>query len=215
MNVWTSLRTSKNWKDLKKPLASILHLAVHIGSAIPLLVGLWDFWQRNLGANPILEITHRTGKTAILLLILSLAVSPLRQLLKWNQINKLRRPLGLWAGFYALVHFSIYVVLDYGFQWKALLANSLTNFFILFGFTTGLILLVLSITSLTYFLKKMGKNWKKLHRFVYAAGILASLHFVLAVKPGVLRPWPYALAMALLLLYRLPPVQAWVKKGIK
>ena len=155
MKTWTLLKTSKNWKDLKKPLASILHLAVHIGSSIPLLVGLWDFWQRNLGANPILEITHRTGKTAILLLILSLAVSPLRQLLKWSQINKLRRPLGLWAGFYALVHFSIYVVLDYGFQWKALIANSLTNFFILFGVTTGMILLVLSITSLTYFLKKM------------------------------------------------------------
>ena len=214
MKTWTLLKTSKNWKDLKKPLASILHLAVHIGSAVPLLVGLWDFWQRNLGANPIMEITHRTGKTAILLLILSLAVSPLRQQLKWNQINKLRRPLGLWAGFYALVHFSIYVVLDYGFQWKALLANSLTNFFILFGFTTGLILLLLSITSLTYFLKKMGKNWKKLHRFVYAAGILAALHFILAVKPGVLRPWPYALAMALLLLYRLPPVQTWVKKTV-
>jgi len=214
MKTWTLLKTSKNWKDLKKPLASILHLAIHIGSAIPLLVGLWDFWQRNLGANPIQEITHRTGKTAILLLILSLAVSPLRQLLKWNQVNKLRRPLGLWAGFYALVHFSIYVVLDYGFQWKALLANSLTNFFILFGFTTGLILLTLSITSLTYFLKKMGKNWKKLHRFVYAAGILAALHFILAVKPGVLRPWPYALAIALLLIYRLPPVQAWVKKVI-
>ena len=214
MKTWTLLKTSKNWKDLKKPLASILHLAVHIGSVIPLLVGLWDFWQRNLGANPILEITHRTGKTAILLLILSLAVSPLRQLLKWNQINKLRRPLGLWAGFYALVHFSIYVVLDYGFQWKALIANSLTNFFILFGVTTGMILLVLSITSLTYFLKKMGKNWKKLHRFVYAAGILAALHFILAVKPGVLRPWPYALTMALLLLYRLPPVQTWVKKTI-
>ncbi len=212
MKTWTLLKTSKNWKDLKKPLASILHLAVHIGSAVPLLVGLWDFWQRNLGANPIMEITHRTGKTAILLLILSLAVSPLRQLLKWNQINKLRRPLGLWAGFYALVHFSIYVVLDYGFQWKALLANSLTNFFILFGFTTGLILLVLSITSLTYFLKKMGKNWKKLHRFVYVAGILAAVHFILAVKPGVLRPWPYAIAMALLLLFRLPPIQAWVKK---
>ena len=214
MKTWTLLKTSKNWRDLKKPLASILHISVHIGSAIPLLVGLWDFFQRNLGANPIQEITQRTGETAILLLILSLTVSPLRQLLKWNQINKLRRPLGLWAGFYALVHFSIYVVLDYGFQWKALLDNSLTNFFILFGFTTGLILLVLSITSLTYFLKRMGKNWKKLHRFVYAAGILVSLHFILAVKPGVLRPWPYVLAMALLLSYRLPPVQAWVKKVI-
>lgn len=214
MKVWTSLRTSKNWRDLKKPLASILHFAVHLGSALPLLIGLWDFWQRNLSANPIQELTHRSGKTAILLLILSLAVSPLRQLLKWNQINKLRRPLGLWAGFYALVHFSIYVVLDYGFQWKALIANSLTNFFILFGITTGLILLALSITSLTFFLKRMGKRWKKLHQLVYVAGILAALHFILAVKPGVLRPWPYALAMALLLLYRLPPVQVWVKKAI-
>ena len=214
MQVWTSLKTSKSWKDLKKPLGTILHPLVHIGSAIPLLIGLWDFWQRNLGANPILEITHRTGKTAILLLILSLAISPLRLLLKWNQINKLRRPLGLWAAFYAGVHFSIYVVLDYGFQWKALLANSLTNKFILLGFTTGVILLLLSITSLTFFLKKMGKNWKKLHRFVYAAGILSALHFILAVKPGVLRPWPYVLVMALVLLFRLPPVQAWVKKTI-
>jgi len=212
MKVWTSLRTSKNWKDLKKPLASILHLAVHIGSAIPLIVGLWGFWQRNLGANPILEITHRTGKTAILLLILSLGVSPLRQLLKWNQINKLRRPLGLWASFYALVHFSIYVVLDYGFQWKALLANSLTNVFIWFGFTTGLILLLLSITSLNYFLKKMGENWKKLHRFVYAAGLLSAVHYIMAVKPGVLRPWPYALAMGVVLIFRLPPVQKWIKR---
>ena len=214
MKVWTSLRTSKNWRELKKPLASLLHPLVHIGSALPLLVGLWDFWQRNLGANPIQEITHRSGKTAILLLILSLSVSPLRQILKWNQINKLRRPLGLWSGFYALVHFSIYVVLDYGFQWQALLANSLTNWFIWFGITTGLILLVLSITSLNIFLKKMGKNWKKLHRLVYAAGILAAVHFILAVKPGVLRPWPYALVMAVLLIYRLPPVQVWVKKTI-
>jgi sulfoxide reductase heme-binding subunit YedZ len=212
MKVWTSLKTSRNWKDLKKPLASILHLAVHLGSAVPLLVGLWDFWQNNLGANPIQEITHRSGKTAIFLLILSLSVSPIRQLLKWAQINKLRRPLGLWSAFYAGVHFFIYLVLDYGFELEAMLDNSLTNKFILLGVTTGLILLTLSITSLDFFLKKMGKNWKKLHRFVYAAGILAALHFILAVKPGVLRPWPYALAMAILLIFRLPPVQKWVKK---
>jgi len=214
MQIWTSLITSKNWKDLKKPLGAFLHPLIHIASAVPLLVGLGDYWQQNLGANPIQMLTHRTGKMAILLLILSLAISPLRQLLKWNQLNKLRRPLGLWAAFYAGIHFSVYLVLDYGFQWKALLANSLTNKFILLGFTTGVLLLLLSITSLTYFLKKMGKNWKKLHRFVYAAGILAALHFILAVKPGVLRPWPYALVMSLLLLFRLLPVQAWVKKTI-
>ena len=203
MKVWTSLKTSKNWNDLKKPLATIFHPLAHIGSSLPLLVGLWDFWQNDLGANPILEITHRSGKTAITLLIISLAISP---------FNKLRRPLGLWSGFYALVHFSIYVVLDYGFQLKLLLANSLSNPFIWFGFTAGFILLLLSITSLNVVLKKMGKNWKKLHRFVYAAGILAAVHFILAVKPGVIRPWPYALAMAVVLSFRLPPIQKALKQ---
>jgi sulfoxide reductase heme-binding subunit YedZ len=88
----------------------------------------------------------------------------------------------------------------------------LTNKFIIFGTTTGIILLILSITSLNYFLKRMGKKWKNLHRFVYLAGILVSLHYILAVKPGVLRPWPYVFIMAILLAFRLPPVQTWVKK---
>jgi sulfoxide reductase heme-binding subunit YedZ len=208
MKEWTLSKISKVWKDLKKPLAAILHPLVHAGSAVPVLVGVWDFWQNNLGANPITELTHRSGKTAILLLILSLAVSPLRQILKWNQLNKLRRPLGLWSAFYAGIHLTIYVVLDYGFQWNAILDNSLTNWFILFGTTSGFVLLLLSITSLRYFLKKMGKRWKQLHRLVYAAGILAAVHFILAVKPGVLDPWPYAIAMATVLVLRLPPIQA-------
>ena len=212
MKEWTLSKISRTWKDLKKPLAAVLHPLSHLGASIPLLVGLWDFWQNNLGPNPILEITHRSGRTAITLLILSLAISPLRQLLKWGQINKLRRPLGLWAGFYAGIHLSIYVVLDYGFNWQALINNSLTNNFILLGVTAGTILLILSITSLNYFLKKMGKRWKKLHRFVYAAGILAGLHYILAVKPGVLRPWPYVAAMIIVLAFRLPPVQKWVKQ---
>jgi sulfoxide reductase heme-binding subunit YedZ len=212
MKAWISKRISKPWKKNKKVLASILHPLVHIGSILPLLIGLWDFWQDGLGANPILEITHRSGKTALTLLILSLTISPLRQLLKWNQVNKLRRPLGLYAAFYAGIHFLIYVVLDYGFQWDALLANSLTNKFILLGSTAGTILLILGITSLPIFLKKMGPRWKKLHRFVYLAGILAGLHFILAVKPGVLRPWPYAAGMFIVLTYRLPPVQTWIKK---
>jgi sulfoxide reductase heme-binding subunit YedZ len=212
MKAWISESISKPWRKHKAKLADILHPLVHAGSAVPLLVGLWDFWQGNLGANPILEITHRSGKTAITLLILSLAITPLRQILKWSQINKLRRPLGLWAAFYAGVHFAIYVALDFGFEWKTLLDNSLTNKFILLGFTAGIILLILAITSLNYFLKRLGKRWKQIHRLVYAAGILAALHFLLAVKPGVLLPWPYAAIMGILLAFRLPPVQAWVKQ---
>jgi sulfoxide reductase heme-binding subunit YedZ len=214
MKAWISEKISKPWRKHKSKAADILHPLIHIGSSIPLLVGLWDFWQNNLGANPILEITHRSGKTAITLLILSLSITPLRQLLKWSQINKLRRPLGLWAAVYAGVHFMIYIGIDYAFQLRPIFDSLLTNNFIIFGSLAGTILLVLSITSLKYFLKRMGKRWKQLHRLVYAAGVLAALHFILAVKPGVLEPWPYVAFMFLVLAYRLPPVQAWVKNNI-
>jgi len=121
MKAWISQNFSKYWNDYKRPLGTILHPLSHIGSSIPFLVGLWDFWQKNLGVNPIAEITHRTGKTAIILLMLSLAISPLRLLLSWSQINKLRRPLGLWSFAYATAHFSTFVILDYGFNWQAIL----------------------------------------------------------------------------------------------
>jgi len=214
MKAWISERISKPWRKNKSTLADILHPLSHIGAAIPFLVAIWDFWQGNLGPNPILEVTHRTGKTAITLLILSLTVTPLRQIINWPQINKLRRPLGLWAAFYAGSHFMIYIGLDYGFQLGAIIANTLTNKFILLGSLAGIILLLLSITSLKFFLKKMGKRWKQLHRLVYVAGILAALHFILAVKPGVLRPWPYAAIMLVLLVYRIPRVQTWVKNTL-
>jgi len=214
MKAWISQNISKNWKKYNRPLGSIFHPLTHIGSALPFAVSLWDFWQNNLGANPILEITHRTGKTAFILLILSLAVSPLRLLLNWSQITKLRRPLGLYAFTYAAIHFSIFIVLDYGFHWQSILEAILTRKFILIGFTAGLILLLLAVTSLTFFLKKLGKHWKKLHRFVYAAGALAGAHFILAVKPGVLRPWYYAGILLILLSFRLPPIQAWAKKRV-
>ena len=203
---------SKVWNQNKKQLANILHPITHIGSLIPLGIGFWDFWGNNLGANPILEITHRSGKTALILLMLSLLVSPLRMLAKWPQVNKLRRPLGLYAFLYASIHFAIYLGLDYGFNLGAVLQSVTQRPFTIFGFTAGLILMILALTSLTIFQKKMGKHWKKLHRFVYSAGILVGIHFILAVKPGVLRPWPYAFGMLILLVFRLPRIQSWVKK---
>ena len=212
MKAWISQNFSKYWNEYKRPLGTVLHPLSHVGSSLPFLVGLWDFWQNNLGVNPIAEITHRTGRTAIILLMITLAISPLRLLLSWPQINKLRRPIGLWSFAYAAAHFSTFVILDYGFDWRAILDEILLRKFILIGFTAGLILLTLAITSFKVFLKKMGKHWKKLHKFVYAAGFLASIHFILAVKPGVLRPWPYAAVMLGLLAFRLTPVQAWVKK---
>lgn len=215
MKEWILVKISKYWKENKRSLVKILHPLAHIGSVIPISVDLWDFWQNNLGANPILEITHRTGRTALTLLLISLSISPLRLLLNWPQINKLRRPIGLYAFTYAAIHFGIFIILDFNLQWEYIFQEILNRKFILFGFSAGVILLLLAVTSLKVFLKKLGKRWKKLHRFVYAAGFLATLHFILAVKPGVLRPWYYAAIMLILLSFRLPQVQSWVKERVQ
>ena len=214
MKEWILVKISKYRKENKRSLANILHPLAHIGSVIPFGIGLWDFWQNNLGANPILEITHRTGRTALTLLLISLSISPLRLLLSWPQINKLRRPVGLYAFAYAAIHFGIFLILDFNLQWEYIFQEILNRRFILFGFSAGVILLLLAVTTLKVFLKKLGKRWKKLHRFVYAAGFLAALHFILAVKPGVLRPWYYAAIMLILLSFRLPQVQSWAKERV-
>jgi sulfoxide reductase heme-binding subunit YedZ len=175
---------------------------------IPFLVLVWDFLRGTLAADPILDMTHRTGKTALILLMLSLAVSPLQSLLNWPQLGKLRRPLGLYSFAYAAVHFAIFIGLDYGFQFSLLPGAFLEKRFAIIGFLAGLILLILAVTSLNTLVKKLGKNWKVLHRFVYAAGVLAAIHFIMAVKPGVLRPWFYAGGMLILLVYRIPFVRS-------
>lgn len=210
MKAWISENISKPWRRIRRPAAARLHLLSHIGSNLPLLVMGWDFWQGNLGANPVLELTHRTGKTALILLMLSLAVSPLRSLLNWPQIGKLRRPLGLYAFAYAAAHFAIFIGIDYGFQWSLIPRAFLERRFALIGFLSGLILLILAVTSWKVLVKKLGKQWRVLHRLVYLAGFLAAVHFIMAVKPGVLRPWYYAAGMLLLLIYRIP----WVRKRI-
>jgi sulfoxide reductase heme-binding subunit YedZ len=121
----------------------------------------------------------------------------------------------LYAFTYAAIHFGIFIILDFNLQWEYIFQEILNRKFILFGFSAGVILLLLAVTSLKVFLKKLGKRWKKLHRFVYAAGFLATLHFILAVKPGVLRPWYYAAIMLMLLSFRLPQVQSWVKERVQ
>ncbi len=207
MKAWISEKISKPWRKIRRPAAARLHLISHLGANLPLLIMLWDFWRGNLGPNPILELTHRTGLSALILLMLSLAVSPLQKILNWPQIGKLRRPLGLYSFAYAAAHFAIFLGLDYGFNWSLIPRAFLERPFALIGFASGLILLVLAVTSWNGLVKMLGKRWKVLHRLVYLAGALAALHFIMAVKPGVLRPWYYAAGMLLLLIYRIPAVR--------
>lgn len=184
-----------------------LRLLVHLGALIPLAQLLWDGYGSNLTANPIQEITVRTGKTALVLLILSLACTPANTLLGLRQVVPLRRPLGLYAFFYASLHLLIFTVLDYGLDPSLIWQTVLEKRFVVAGLAAFLLLLPLTITSTVGWQRRLGKRWKHLHRLVYAAAALAILHFVWLVKADRSEPLTYGAVLAFLLVVRLPAVR--------
>jgi sulfoxide reductase heme-binding subunit YedZ len=188
-----------------------LWLVANVGSAVPFLWLMWDQFTGNLSINPIDDYTDRTGDTAILLLLLSLAVTPVQTVTGWRKISTVRRSLGLWAFAYALFHLYIFVGMDYAFSWKFILLDGLpTKPYIVVGLATLLILTPLAITSTKWMQKRLGKRWKKLHRWVYIAGILAVTHFIWVRKVPFGKPTVYAIILAILLIARLPAVRAWL-----
>ena len=188
-------------------LADWLRIAVHIGALIPLALLLWDGAHNHLTANPIQEITFRTGKTAIILLILSLLCTPLNILFGWKVVLPLRRPLGLYAFFYVCLHLLIFSVLDYGLDWGLIQQTIAEKRYVLVGFAAFLLLLPLALTSTKGWMRRLGKRWKQLHRLVYLAAFLAVVHFVWLVKSDIREPLLYGAALAVLLLLRLAPLR--------
>jgi sulfoxide reductase heme-binding subunit YedZ len=186
---------------------SILKFLVHIGCWIPFIVLIWDFQHNHLTANPIQEATYRTGKTALVLLALSLACTPANILFGIKQALPLRRTLGLYAFFYACVHLLIFAVVDYGLDWEQIEQAIAEKRYVLVGFTAFLLLLPLAITSTRGWQRRLGKRWKKLHMLVYLAAPLVIVHFYWLVKSDVREPLAYGAAVAFLLLLRLPSVR--------
>jgi len=184
-----------------------LQIAAHVAAWIPLLWLLWDFWQGNLGPDVIREATLRTGKAALILLIASLACTPINILFKYKPVLKLRRPLGLYSFMYASIHFAIFIGVDYFFDLELIKDALFEKRYALVGLTTGLILLALALTSTVGWQRRLKKNWKRLHRIVYLAGVLAVVHFIWLVKQGVLEPWIWAGVVAVLLLLRYKPIK--------
>lgn len=187
----------KNW----------LRILTHVGAVTPLAWLLWDYWFDNLTVNPIQDITFRTGKPALILLVLSLACTPVNTLFGFKQALPLRKPLGLYAIMYVSLHFLIFIGLDYGFDWGLLYEAIFEKRYALVGFAAFLILLPLAVTSTQGWMRRLGKNWKRLHRWVYLAGILAVIHYVWLVKSDIREPLLYGAAVALLLILRLPAVR--------
>ena len=184
-----------------------LQIAAHLGALIPLALMVWDIFTNNFGPDPINEFTHRTGKTALVLLLLSLACTPANTLFKFKAALKLRRPLGLYSFFYASVHFAIFIGVDFYFDFRLIQEALLEKRYALVGLATGLILLALAFTSTLGWQRRLKKNWKKLHKLAYAAGILAVVHYIWLVKQGVLQPWVFAGILLLLLSLRIPAIK--------
>jgi sulfoxide reductase heme-binding subunit YedZ len=187
--------------------SNIVRLLTHVAALLPLAVLVWDGLHGDLTVNPIQEISARTGKTALVLLVLSLACTPVNVLFGLRQALPLRRPLGLYAFAYATLHLLNFAVVDYGLNPVLLREAILEKRYVLVGFAAFLLLLPLAITSTTAFQRRLGKHWKRLHRLVYAAALLAVVHFVWLVKADVREPLLYGAIVAGLLALRLPPIR--------
>lgn len=190
-----------------------LQIAAHVGALLPLAVLIFDFFTDNLTVNPIQDVTFRTGKTALVLLILSLACTPVYSLFKFRPAINLRRPLGVYAFVYIALHLTIFIfdnfVWSFGFSWDILKATIFEKRYILAGFSAFLIFLPMAITSTKGWQKRMGKNWKTLHKGVYLADILVIIHYVWLVKSDVREPLAWGAGVLILLALRIPTI----KKG--
>lgn len=193
--------------NLSLPKFSKLQIVVHIGALIPLMLLIIDWFNKNLTVNPIQALQLRTGKYALVLLILSLACTPLNTVFGFRQALKVRRPLGLYAFFYASLHFLIFIGLDYQFDLNLILEATFEKRYALVGFLAGLILLVLAITSTKGWKKRLGKTWSRLHKFVYLAGLLAIIHYVWLVKADIRIPLLYGALVITLLILRIPAIR--------
>lgn len=186
-------------------------LAVNLAVAMPLLLLGWDWIFDNLSVNPVDDFTDRTGKAAIVILMLSLACTPANTVFGFRRGLTVRKALGLWAFAYAALHLLVFIGLDYGFSWDLIFQDALLGKqFIIAGFIALLILTPLAITSTRGWMRRLGKNWKRLHQLVYAAGVLAVIHFLLLVKADRTEPLIYAAILSVLLLLRVP----WIRKSI-
>ena len=176
--------------------------AVFVLCLLPLLWLVIGIVYDLLGANPVETLTRDTGEWALRFLLVTLTVTPLRQLSGWGWLLRLRRMLGLFAFFYALLHFATYLWLDQFFDWAEIGRDIIKRPFITVGFTAFVLLLPLALTSTHAMMKRLGKKWKQLHQLVYIIPVLGVLHYLWIVKADTREPAVYFAIFLLLMAYR-------------
>ena len=183
-------------QKLAKPLVFLLALTPALWLAFRAFTG-------RLGVNPVEDLLLTTGLWAFRLLLVTLAITPVRRLTGWNRVIQFRRMLGLFAFFYAIVHLSIYVVLDQGLALEFILADIAKRRFITAGMAAFLLMIPLALTSTKASIRRLGRRWQTLHRLVYFSALFASLHFIWKVKVIIGEPVYYAAVLGALLGFRL------------
>lgn len=190
----------------------VLKPAVFGIALLPFLLLLSAAMTGALSANPIDAITDDTGRWALRFLIMTLAITPLRRLTGWNALIRFRRMLGLYAFFYATLHFLTYFVLDEFFDIRQIAVDLTRRPFITVGFTAFVLLIPLAVTSTAGMIRRLGgKRWQLLHRFVYVSALGGVVHYLWLVKADIQRPLIYGGVLTVLLTYRLwpPSVSRW------
>ncbi|HEX2078282.1 MAG TPA: protein-methionine-sulfoxide reductase heme-binding subunit MsrQ [Longimicrobium sp.] len=185
--------------------------AAWAGGLIPLALLVAGAFTGGLGADPIEYVTLRTGFATLLMLMCTLAVSPVRKLTGWNWLAPIRRTLGLCAFLYVCLHFATYLV-DQGFAMEYIVEDVAERPYVTAGFTAFLLLIPLAVTSTRGWIRRLGKRWQKLHRLVYLAAGLGVLHFIWLVKSDLLEPLVFAAVFAVLMAFRVPGLPGGARK---
>ena len=190
----------------------IIKIAIFIGALVPLGRLAWKALHQGLGANPIEVITHSTGDWTLILILTTLSITPLRKLTKQYWLIGVRRMIGLFAFFYACLHFTTYIWLDKFFDWHEMIKDIAKRPFITVGFTAFVLLIPLAITSTRGWIRRLGKNWQRLHRLIYLSAIAGVIHYIWLVKADLRKPLQYAFVLGVLLVYR---IIVWLSEARK
>jgi sulfoxide reductase heme-binding subunit YedZ len=190
---------------IAKPLVFLLCLmpAGWLLAGVADLTGFAHWPAASLGANPVDRIQDTLGIWGLRLLLVTLTVTPLRELAAWPRLIAFRRMLGLFAFFYIAAHFAWYLLVDQGLDWRLWVEDIAKRPFITVGFAALVMLVPLALTSTKRAMRRMGRRWQRLHRLIYPAAILGCTHFYWQVKADIREPLVYLLVLAMLLGWRL------------
>jgi len=186
-------------------------LLILVNGAVPLALLVWDQAHQRLGANPQNFAILTTGMMTLIFLVLTMAVTPLRKVAGWNWLIQFRRMLGLYAFYYACVHFSLFFSLDRAFSLSGTLLEMVKRKYLIVGGTALLVMVPLAMTSTNGMIKRLGgKRWRALHRLAYVAAVAGVVHYYMQVKADVRLPLGFAAVLAVLLGYRL--LDSWRRR---